>query len=160
MRILQLILSTNNYFLLISLSLSAGNTLRGHSMKQTLIGLSGLVFFVLLPTFVPFDFAVLETGSPSNEESSWDELKNHPQVLFFRIIQNLFAITLFIIQMMNVVRIIKPTIKSSSNRIVSYLFTRGMFHPKFGFNLYNYGISFSFCELNAIFQVLCAKHSF
>jgi len=104
------------------LSLSIGNTLRGNTIKTVVTGLAGIVLFVVIPSYVSFSMAIL-----TNEKDSSDTF----EVVFIRVVLTSFAVILFIIQIMNLIRIIKPAVIRSRNRIVAYIFTRGTVRDTF-----------------------------
>lgn len=108
--------------------MTCGNTLRGRSFKNPLIGIGGVVFFVVLPITIPFDFIWISNEyAMANNSDGWENL----QTLFIRLIQSLIIVVLLFIQIMNLVKVIKPTLAQSSNQKLSFLFTRGTVRETF-----------------------------
>jgi len=114
------------------LLISAGNTLRGNSTKNILYGFVGIIFFTILPIYVPFNLMLFSSAEYHREDEgkSMGQLQNL-KILFFQVIKNLIAVVLCFIQITNLIRIFKPSLAHSSNLMLSYLFTRGTVRETF-----------------------------
>jgi len=114
------------------LTLSSGNVLRAKSptgIISVMIGVLGIGLFIATPIWVKFRLGILSNWEKEGQKS-WEQEKYSPQVIFLRVVAHFFAIVLLSIQMMNLIRIIKPAVVTSKNRLVAYLFTRGKYEQQ------------------------------
>ncbi len=112
------------YSVLYSLTLSSGNSLRGRSLKNVLFGVFGIVFFLIIPLFIPFDWGIINNKDIMNPEKTAD-------AIFTRSVQAIIMAIHIFYQTIHLIRIIKPTLTHSKNKIVSFLFTRGTVRETF-----------------------------
>jgi ABC-type multidrug transport system fused ATPase/permease subunit len=110
-------------YLLRRLLITAGNSLRGDSIKNFILAMIGIWFFVLSPMFLPVEIPpFIDTESLTTRSSD---------TVFIKIMLYLIAAVLCGFQLQVLLRTLIPSLKNSKSRFLSFLFTKGMVRETF-----------------------------
>ncbi len=107
-----------------SLALTTGNSLRGQSIKTAIVGLL-LLGLLRLPFYFPFNAYVLKNNT-------WPRYSSQViEDIFFEILETFIELPMLLIQVINLIKAIKPRIVNSTRKNVAFFFTRGTIRETF-----------------------------